>query len=208
MPSKCGLSSLSARPPPQPAATQQPIRAQLASKPAILAGYEKFRLRLTQPCPRSAPAFTPPFDDHDWHRDNAAPVCGSLPVSSPPAPRGPRFVRVVLSRSSSLADLIRQSGELPATSRHPPVIGAVLDIHRVILSALLTFRTFTAGLSRIAAFNTPGTRCVLFSVPSAPALAIGQGRKIAVGIAHSPLESAPCGANFRRFIRSLSLRPS
>ena len=84
------------------------------------------------------------------------PLCAA-PVhsSSPPAPRGPRSSRVVLSRPSSLPDLIRQSGGLRALSRHPPVMGPVPDIHWIILSVLLTFRTFTAALSRIAAFNTP-----------------------------------------------------
>ena len=86
----------------------------------------------------------------------AATVCGTPPAASPPpVPRGPRSVRVMLSRTSSLTDLIRQSGELPAISRHPPVIGPVLDIHWIILSVLLTFRAFTAVLSRIAACNTP-----------------------------------------------------
>ena len=38
----------------------------------------------------------------------------------------------------------------------PPVIGTLFDIHWILLSVLLTFRAFTAALSRIAAFNTPG----------------------------------------------------
>ena len=54
-----------------------------------------------------------------------------------------------------------------------PVIGPVLDIQRVILSALLTFRTFTTVLSRIATFSLRReTRCVLLS-SSASTLAIG-----------------------------------
>ncbi len=42
-----------------------------------------------------------------------------------------------------------------------------------ILSVLLTFRTFTAELSGIAAISTPGIRCVLLS-SSTPTLAIRQ----------------------------------
>ena len=47
-------------------------------------------------------------------------VCHGQPAaaSPPPEPRGPRSDRVLLSRLSSLGDLIRQSGELPALSRH------------------------------------------------------------------------------------------
>ena len=106
--------------------------------------------------PLPSRTFTPSFDDAvrcaQWPPLRAP---HTLPPS-PPEPRGPRSVRVVLSRTSPLADLIRQSGELRALSRHPPVIGPVLDIHRIILSALLTFRIFPAVLSRIAAFSTPG----------------------------------------------------
>ena len=46
------------------------------------------------------------------------PLCAETSAApSPPEPRGPRSDRVVLSRPSTLGDLIRQSGELPAISR-------------------------------------------------------------------------------------------
>ena len=116
-------------------------------------------------------------------------------------------MRVVLSRTSSLADLIRQSGGLRATSRHPPVIGPVPDIHRIILSVLLTFRTFPAALSRIAAFNTPGDPLRA----SLSCFRTGSGHRVGERPLASPtlrFNQLPAVGNFRRLIRSLSLRPS
>ena len=70
-----------------------------------------------------------------------SPLCADpAAASQPPEPRGPRFVRVVLSPTSSLGALTCQSAGLRATSRHPPVIGPVPDIHWIILSVLLTSR--------------------------------------------------------------------
>ena len=87
-----------------------------------------------------------------------------------------------------------------------PVIDTVLDIQRVILSDLHTFRTFTAVLSRIAVFNTPGDpmRALLSYFRT------GSGHRIVRTPLASPTprKSAPRGNPFRRFIRSLSLRPS
>ena len=137
----------------------------------------------------------------------AATVCGTPPAASPPpVPRGPRSVRVMLSRTSSLTDLIRQSGELPAISRHPPVIGPVLDIHWIILSVLLTFRAFTAVLSRIAACNTPGAPAACSSVLPQRHWPSGKGETLGNSI--HPANQLHAGMSFRRFIRSLSLRPS
>ncbi|MCY4140482.1 MAG: hypothetical protein OXF56_19725 [Rhodobacteraceae bacterium] len=60
----------------------------------------------------------------------------------------------------------------PAHFPAAPVTGPVVDIRRVILSAFLTSRTFTAVLSRIATFSLHReTRCVLLS-SSSSALAI------------------------------------
>ena len=112
----------------------------------------------------------------------------------------------MLSRTSSLTDLIRQSGELRAPSRHPPVIGAVLDIHWIILSVLLTFRAFTAALSRIAAFNTPGA-----PLRAPQFFRSGTGHRVKVrplATPFAPQISFVRGKSFRRLIRSLSLRPS
>ena len=64
------------------------------------------------------------------------------PASPPLAPGGPPSVRVVMSRTSWIADFICQSGGLPAPSRHPPVIDAVPDIHGIFVPALPAFRTF------------------------------------------------------------------
>ena len=114
---------------------------------------------------------------------------------------GPRSGRVMLSRPSMLGDLIRQSGELPAISR----------LRR--LSRSLTFKghpsvLLTSGLSLLYCPRLPPsirrvTRCVLFSVPSASALAIGSyGHP---WHHHHPRKSAPThfGAS-----SALSLRPS
>ena len=105
-------------------------------------------------------------------------------------------------------DLFRQSGRLRVISRFP-AMGAVLDIqvsHRP-LSVLLTFRSFTAELSRIAAVSTPEnpTRAPRF-------FCIGSGHR--AGSRPFAFPSVPtfslaweqlCEASYNR---SLSLRPS
>ena len=106
---------------------------------------------------------------------------------SPPGPRGPRSGRVVLFRPSSLN---RPHPPVRRTPHHfpvLPVIGTVRDIHRIILSVLLTFRTFTAELSGIAAVCTPGIRCVLTSV--LPHRRWPSGRAEALGIYQFPRKS-------------------
>ena len=123
------------------------------------------------------------------------------PLSAAPCPRRRHLRPEVLAPSGlccpghpRLPTSSASPGALRALSQHPPVMGAVLDIHRVILAALLTFRTFPAALSRIAAFTTPGTRHVPLS-----SFRAGTGHRVAVstlGIAHCPLESAPCGTTF------------
>ena len=61
------------------------------------------------------------------HLLRLAVLCAAPPVkaASPPAvPRGPQLrPGYVVPELPRLTDLIRQSGELPAISRHPPVIG-------------------------------------------------------------------------------------
>ena len=80
----------------------------------------------------------------------------------------------VLSRTSELYNLIRQSGRRRVDCRYLPVIGSVPDIPRIILSVLSTFWTFSAAISRIAASAAPGSGHVLLLAASAPAPAIGQ----------------------------------
>ena len=77
-----------------------------------------------------------------------------------------------------------------------------------ILSVLLTFRTFTAELSGIAAVCTPGIRCVLTSV--LPHRRWPSGRVETLGIYQYPRESDSMrGAYFAASNeRLLSLRPS
>ena len=109
---------------------------------------------------------------------------------------GPRSVRVMLSRTSSLTDLIRQSGELPAISRHPPVIGPVLDIHWIIQASGLLLPSGKTGLP--PALAAPHS--------SAAALAIGfKVRPLATPFIPQISFMREC---LFGFIRSLSLRPS
>ena len=91
-------------------------------------------------------------DDALYHEE-LSPLCATPTASTPsPEPRGPRSGWVMLSHPSTLDDLIRQSGDLLFIYRIP---GYRIGLWHswVILPDLHTFRTFTAVLSRIAAFS-------------------------------------------------------
>ena len=135
-----------------------------------------------------------------------ASVCGLPATASPPVPRGPRSGWVVLSHSSSLGDLIRQSGGLRLTSRCPGYRDGLRHSqgHPVMtstpsgLSSLRYFRVLPPSIRR-------EPRCVRLSF-FRTGTAIGQeGDPWQL---HLPRKSASRGKSlFRRFIRSLSLRP-
>lgn len=96
------------------------------------------------------------------------------------------------------------SGPLPSKAGYK----AGLRHSRVLLSGYQTFRAFTAGLSRIAAFNfRREIRHVPIPILPRRHWPSNRGKKL-LASPTIPLESASCGSPFRRFVRSLSLRPS
>ena len=85
---------------------------------------------------------------------------------------------------------------------------AGLQHSRVLLSGYQTVRAFTAGLSRIAVFNfRREIRRVHIPILPRQHWPSIRGKKL-LASPSSPLESASRGDPFRRFVRSLSLRPS
>jgi len=111
----------------------------------------------------------------------------------------------MLSRPSSLADLIRQSDNLHPTSRY---VGYRFGLwhSRIILPDRQTFRAFSAKLSRIAAFNPPGA-----SAPAHPRFfSADTGHRVGGDnpwqLPH-PCNQLHAGILFRWLFRSLSLRP-
>ena len=79
---------------------------------------------------------------------------------------------------------------------------------RIVLSGDQTFRAFAAWLSRIAAFNfRREIRCGHCPILPHRHWPSNRGKKL-LASPNTPLESASCGNQFRRLIRSLWLRPS
>jgi hypothetical protein len=136
------------------------------------------------------------------------PPCAGTPDPrrAPPGPRGPRSGEVLLSSPSSLVDLIRQSGHLCPTSQAYLVIGTVFGIQG---SSCLVSRP--SGLSRMDRSELPPSASAGRSpcaIPSCSrgALAIGRIREI-LGISNLAAPQLLAGVQFRRLVRSLSLRP-
>ena len=114
------------------------------------------RSRPIPPYPRSDTTFAPPFDDAS-RRVDTSPLRAKPPATtSPPEPRGPRSSRVFVVPAINACRPHPPVWTSPPHFPERPVIDAVFDISRIILSDLQTFRTFAAVLSSIAAFNTPG----------------------------------------------------
>ena len=132
-------------------------------------------------------------------------MCGTLITVPPPAPRGPRSGWVVLSHPSTLGDLIRQSGGLRLTSRHPGYKDGLRHSqgHPVMTStpsglSLRYFRVLPPSIRR-------EPRCVRLSF-----FHTGTGHRIGgtpLATPSTPQISFTRESLFRRFIRSLSLRP-
>ena len=131
-----------------------------------------FEVKTNPAMPRPGSTFAPPFG-------NAAHRNATPPQRTEHRLRQGHLRPEVLARDGLCCPALPRLAPHPPVRRTPvhfpaePVIGPVLDIQRVILSALLTFRTFTTVLSRIATFSLRReTRCVLLS-SSASTLAIG-----------------------------------
>jgi hypothetical protein len=120
-------------------------------------------------------------------------VCGPVAWLAPPAPRGPRSRRVVLSLPSSLGDLIRQSEDLRLTSQHgwlekrswafegPPAWSPHLpDFHCCTLQD--------------CRLQLPPGVWYVHPHSSVPALAIGE-REETLGISNAPAISSARGPN-------------
>ena len=134
-----------------------------------------------------------------------ASVCGPLALPVPPEPRGPRSGRVLLSLPSSLGDLIRQSGDLRLISSLASYRGSLWH-SRILLPGLHTFRTFTAVLSRIAVCNFRRESGTCTPILRTSAGHRGEGRNPwHLQCSRNQLRA---GTQFRRLVRSLSLRPS
>ena len=164
-----------------------------------------FGVKTDPAIPPSRPAFTPAFG------------CADHLTGYPPQRAVPRLQRRHLCPEVLAQDglccptphrLATSSASLRNSASLPGFAGYRRGLwhSRAILPAPQTFRTFTAVLSRIAAFSFRREPQYVRLSSSVSALAIGQRRKT-LGNSKCPLESASCGACFRRLVRSLSLRP-
>ena len=128
--------------------------------------------------------------------------------TTPPGPRGPRSGELVMVSPSSLIDLIRQSGFLLVHFPAELVIGTVFDIQG---SSCLETRPSELSLLGFPGLP-PSTSAGRSDAGTAPFFRIGTGHRIegrkSWHLRLLRLNQLRAGTQFRRLVRSLSLRPS